>query len=960
MFSITFHEFRCWQNLSIQAPIGGITLIKGNSGIGKTTILQGITWCLYGNIRLVAPNHMEKAKTHVIIQFPYNVNGTNVTLTINRQKNPNRLILSYNDALYEDKVAQSIIDDLFGTYDIWLASCYIGQGIRNNFLTASNIGKMEMLNSLAFHEEDPVEYIERIDTIITQADADYKVKLSVFTNNLNLFQSILTNTDVSKALTPEQVTVINIQIEILGKEKSRFQLLMSQRDINIGILGNLRSQLERVNTSHVVVPKADEQLISFTTRYNLDQDTTSDITGKAHLGKMSVTPPTGRALGALGNIFEDSINTSHLIDEIINQITEIIPLLRHRDTLELEVKRFDSLLLPYTNFADTSQYTSVDYQDAISKETAIIHNQKLAQSLGVLYSDSVIKETIQKHRYILSSQERFKIERECDTLRSRINALETEYNQQARPLQIPYFAEATAQEIIDEAIPREIAVPDYTKYSTNNLSESLTILFMKQGEATVHIQHLQKGRDVLQCPQCSGSLRYQHGTLILAETGPANLDELNTAQQKLISINAEISHVNQSILALKASESAERTAHAKLVTMEQKRLDTLRERAKQLDAVRAQAKQLEFENQQRNLANQARAIRISDLKDDLRKIVETLETLPDIIADNRKILSTQEIDQTHSLIGRLSNITILVPPQVSSRYIQTCMNYQDLIRQNTSATTSYRDYIETIPLIFRNESIRNIQTYIDKLRTYQTQIKEASEERVRLNRLKISLEDQVVTVTEQIGIDLTAEINRVDTEIISLQQSLILSQKAHSAIKYHTQITNEREEIVALNAGLGDLQTFRQYAVETECRILQQVVDSINASIRGVCGTLFDRDINITLNLFKTMKTNKNVKPVANFNISYQAGIFDNINQMSGGEGDRASLALTLALNRLSSCPLLMLDESLASLDLNMKEAAIRTIMENTNSTVLVIIHDGIEGLFHNVINLDDITHGRY
>ncbi len=55
---------------------------------------------------------------------------------------------------------------------------------------------------------------------------------------------------------------------------------------------------------------------------------------------------------------------------------------------------------------------------------------------------------------------------------------------------------------------------------------------------------------------------------------------------------------------------------------------------------------------------------------------------------------------------------------------------------------------------------------------------------------------------------------------------------------------------------------------------------------------------------------------------------------MSGGEGDRASLALTLALNRLSSCPLLMLDESIASLDLNMKEAAIRTIRENTNNTV--------------------------
>ena len=86
MLRVTFTQFRCWKNLTIEAPIGGITLIKGNSGIGKTTILQGITWCLYGNIRLVAPNHLEKAKTQVTIEIPYALNGVNGILTINRQK----------------------------------------------------------------------------------------------------------------------------------------------------------------------------------------------------------------------------------------------------------------------------------------------------------------------------------------------------------------------------------------------------------------------------------------------------------------------------------------------------------------------------------------------------------------------------------------------------------------------------------------------------------------------------------------------------------------------------------------------------------------------------------------------------------------------------------------------------------------------------------------------------------
>src|SRR3989338_6792897 len=130
VIKITFQQFRCWDSLVIEAPIGGITLIKGSSGGGKTTILQGLTWCLYGNLRLVAPNHLEKAKTREQIDMPYNLNGIGGILSINRQKNPNRLLLSHNNQTYEDKVAQSIIDDLFGTFDIWVASCYIGQGSR--------------------------------------------------------------------------------------------------------------------------------------------------------------------------------------------------------------------------------------------------------------------------------------------------------------------------------------------------------------------------------------------------------------------------------------------------------------------------------------------------------------------------------------------------------------------------------------------------------------------------------------------------------------------------------------------------------------------------------------------------------------------------------------------------------------------------------------------------------------
>jgi DNA repair exonuclease SbcCD ATPase subunit len=892
----------------VEAPIGGITLIKGSSGVGKTTILQGITWCLYGNIRLVAPNHLEKAKTRVIIELPYNFNGENGVLIINRQKNPNRLILSHLEKVYEDKVAQSIIDDIFGNYDIWLASCYIGQGCRNSFLTAPNTGKMELLNSIAFHEEDPTSYIERIDSVITETDAEYRNKLALFTNNLNSFQTLLASTDISKALTPEQIANINSKIESLTKERSNLQIRKNQRDVNLGIMANLQRQLEQTNNTTITIPKADESLINLHLKYE-------------------------GTLGGSYNIVED-------IERNIALIMNIIPMLQQRDNLDSEVKRLDSLLLPYVNYKDTMiQFTQSDYQDALSKEIAFRDSQRLVQNLGVLYSENAIKELIQKHRDILGAQERLKLEKEYNILQNQLNILEMEHIQQMTPLKFP---DITVQ---------QIPVPDYSKYSTITLSEEVKDLSKKHGALQSHIQHLIKGRDVIQCPQCKGSLRYYNGSLVLAETGPSNLEELNIAQHELISIDSQINKINKSIQALTAAEAADRSSYEQAVIMEQKRIDSLRERVKYL----------ELEKQRRDLANQARSLRIQEMKAQLQKISENMANYPNIdkIAEKR-ILSASEIEQTHALIGKLSSITILSPPKVSSQYIQSYLNYQELIQKQTVAVSAYREYIETIPTIFRNESIKNLQMYIEKLRIHWNRIRESAEERNRLDRLKISLQDQINKIMENIGVDPTSDIEHLNSEIMTHQQSLVLSTKAHQAIQYHAQITKEREEVINLNSTLGDLQTFRQHAVETECRILQQVVDSINASIEGVCGTLFDRDITIVMNLFKTLKTTKNVKPVANFTISYQGGTFDNINQMSGGEGDRASLALTLALKRLSSCPILMLDESLASLDLNMKEAAIRTIRENTNDTVLIIMHDGIEGHFSHVINVDEITQGRY
>jgi ABC-type Mn2+/Zn2+ transport system ATPase subunit len=74
---------------------------------------------------------------------------------------------------------------------------------------------------------------------------------------------------------------------------------------------------------------------------------------------------------------------------------------------------------------------------------------------------------------------------------------------------------------------------------------------------------------------------------------------------------------------------------------------------------------------------------------------------------------------------------------------------------------------------------------------------------------------------------------------------------------------------------------------------------------------------------------------------------------LSGGELARVILAFGIALNDMTNSPLLLLDETFASLDSDTITTAITGIKENIkNKSVLTIVHQPIEGLFDEVITL--------
>ena len=86
------------------------------------------------------------------------------------------------------------------------------------------------------------------------------------------------------------------------------------------------------------------------------------------------------------------------------------------------------------------------------------------------------------------------------------------------------------------------------------------------------------------------------------------------------------------------------------------------------------------------------------------------------------------------------------------------------------------------------------------------------------------------------------------------------------------------------------------------------------------------------------------------FTVSLGPNSYEGLTGLSGGEGDRLSITLTLAFHRLSRFPLLILDKSLSSLD-NSHRAQIMTMLSQEGIATLAIVHDVNEGIF-------DVTSG--
>ena len=137
---------------------------------------------------------------------------------------------------------------------------------------------------------------------------------------------------------------------------------------------------------------------------------------------------------------------------------------------------------------------------------------------------------------------------------------------------------------------------------------------------------------------------------------------------------------------------------------------------------------------------------------------------------------------------------------------------------------------------------------------------------------------------------------------------------------------------------------------DVSSKTFENLIIHFNQILNQVLQSIFE-NIQIDITMFKKIKGKNILKPQFNMNVILKGNEYDNLNFLSGGEKDRLSIALLVTLSSLTKFPILMLDESMSSLDENLRNETLELIKKYLpDKTILNVCHFTVEGSYDSII----------
>jgi DNA repair exonuclease SbcCD ATPase subunit len=277
-----------------------------------------------------------------------------------------------------------------------------------------------------------------------------------------------------------------------------------------------------------------------------------------------------------------------------------------------------------------------------------------------------------------------------------------------------------------------------------------------------------------------------------------------------------------------------------------------------------------------------------------------------------------------------------------------------------------------------DQQITEWSTYIDDnterektLRFEELEIKKLEQKMERLHTELAATKDGLVDSYDALVaklVDVKKDLNDLEEQMHraletsdKINRYEAYTQRLASLEEIELVICEQHQELESNQRLLSATQALKEKCLYAEVLSIEDTVGLINSYsevyLKFMFETSFDPEIKVALKTFKELKTSKVTKPRINTVIEYKNYTYDSIDQVSGGESDRISLAFVLALNSLFRVPFLMLDECLSSLDSELNTLILERLREYAKDKLLLVVsHEANHGVFDHVVNVDDET----
>lgn len=459
-----------------------------------------------------------------------------------------------------------------------------------------------------------------------------------------------------------------------------------------------------------------------------------------------------------------------------------------------------------------------------------------------------------------------------ETIDARVRELEAVISKEL--VRAPMYALSQKKAALAKSVSdlRALNLPKVTE-------EQLTLV--ERMVSTLRIQHndiqreLMHAKELLKCPSCGVSLKYQSGDLKQSNSAGVDIDMLKSKENEYSRLIAENTSQFVKLRATIADGS-------RLDALE-KELLNLKDVPDNVDAVGVDV-----------YALRTQVAHLGSVK------------FPTLKSSSDELKEKYEQKKIHN---KLAELRSRLPTQLPS-YI----NPDDLQKR-----------------------MSDLQMEARKVQEIEHLNSQLMEHHVSLHRLKSTCP---ATCKE--------DITKCESQISEL--SKILSQ--HNVIEsLYPRTLRLNEQYQLLNNLKEEVKLwteFKQLAVKVEYETLDTLVSNINDLMAELLSHMFVDPIQVSIRTSRELKAGGH-KAQVNTQVEYR-GKQKEFKRLSGGEQDRISLALALALASFSSFPYVLLDEVTNSIGPELKDICLKRIREVCSKKSVMMIDIGaIEGYYDRV-----------